>query len=876
MPIMKSFFTLLFAVIITISASSQQAARMSGEVLVMTTPKGNIEQIVSAAQQKVGVLPALKVDELVSAPMRTWKLSFNENQISMREMLYTLQKIDGVKFAQVNHIVADRVTTPNDPFYGQQWHHNQQGDHDIDSDLAWDITTGGVTATGDEIVVCVVETSGTKWDQADIIDNHWTNNNEIPNNGIDDDNNGYIDDIDGWNSSNNTDNIGTGNHGTQVSSMIGAKGNNGTGITGVNWDVKIMQVHMGGISESNVVAAYTYPMVMRKLYNQTNGQQGAFVVATNSSWGTDYGQPADAPIWCAMYDSLGTYGVLSCGATSNSELNIDAVGDLPTACPSEFMLAVTATDNNDVRTFSGYGQTTIDLGAPGDNVYLAGNNNYGNTSGTSFASPCVAGAIALLYSAPCTSIMAITYGDPSLGAQFVRDYIFNGVDPISNLTTETVTGGRLNVFNSLNLLIENCSNDECIIPLNLTATQQAGTLNYNLTWVATPAINSVNIRYQIQGGEWILVENISANSLVLNELLACTSYNVEISANCESGNSEWSSTYTFTTDGCCENPTNIVISNLTENSAVVTWSPVLAADSYMVIVIDPAGEQIIYNDITQTSYTISGLAACSIYDVIVTSVCVGNNPPPVSYTFTTLGCGDCQDFTYCASFGDSDLEWIDNVTLNTIDNDSGNDNGYGDYRSVSTTLEVGNEYTFSVTPGFSGSSYTEYFRVWIDYNNNGTFESNEKIADSNAGVNTTFNQTFTVPAGTPTGAVAMRVAMAYVGIFSGNPPAECGENTYGETEDYCITIIDLSSVNETSTNTFDVYPNPASDLIRWTANEKINAVKIYNAQGQLVVNETTPTHGTIDVSALESGIYIVHATNQSGLVFTKQIMIAPR
>ncbi len=842
----------------------------------MTTPKGNIEQIVSAAQQKLGVLPALKVDELVSAPMRTWKLTFNENQISMREMLYTLQKTDGVRFAQVNHIVADRVTTPNDPFYGQQWHHNQQGDHDIDSDLAWDITTGGLTATGDEIVVCVVESNGTKWDQADIIDNHWTNNNEIPNNGTDDDNNGYIDDVDGWNSSNNTDNIGTGNHGTQVSSMIGAKGDNGTGITGINWDVKIMQVHMGGISESNVVAAYTYPMVMRKLYNQTNGQKGAFVVATNSSWGTDYGQPADAPIWCAMYDSLGTYGVLSCGATSNSELNIDAVGDLPTACPSEFMLSVTATDNNDVRTFSGYGQTTIDLGAPGDNVYLAGNNNYGNTSGTSFASPCVAGAIALLYSAPCTSIMAITYGDPSLGAQFVRDYIFNGVDPVSNLTTETVTGGRLNVFNSLNLLLENCSNDECIIPLNLTATQQAGTLNYNLTWVATPAINSVNIRYQIQGGEWILVENISATSLVLNELLACTAYNVEISANCESGNSEWSSTYTFTTDGCCENPTNIVISNLTENSAVVTWSPVLAADSYMVIVINPAGEQITYNDITQTSFTISGLAACSIYDVIVTSVCVGNNPPPVSYTFSTLGCGDCQDFTYCASFGDSDLEWIDNVTLNTIDNDSGNDNGYGDYRSVSTTLEVGNEYTFSVTPGFSGSSYTEYFRVWIDYNNNGTFESNEKIADSNAGVNTTFNQTFTVPAGTPTGAVAMRVAMAYVGIFSGNPPAECGENTYGETEDYCITISDISSVKETSMNTFDVYPNPASDLIQWTASEKINAVKIYNAQGQLIVNETAPARGSIDVSALESGIYIVHATNQSGLVFTKQIMIAPR
>jgi hypothetical protein len=262
--------------------------------------------------------------------MRAWLGTFNHTQISLDEVIATLKTIPGVSLAQANHKIESRAI-PNDPFFGNQWHHQQANDKDIDTDLAWDITTGGTTAFGDDIVVCVVEPNGTKWDQPDILPNHWVNEGEIPNNGIDDDDNGYVDDYDGYNVTNGTDNISTGNHGTQVSSMIGAKGTNETGITGVNWDVKLMQVQLGNVSEANVVAAYTYPLVMRRLYNETGGERGALVVATNSSWGTDNGQPSNAPLWCAMYDSLGYYGILSCGATANNNVNIDVVGDLPTA-----------------------------------------------------------------------------------------------------------------------------------------------------------------------------------------------------------------------------------------------------------------------------------------------------------------------------------------------------------------------------------------------------------------------------------------------------------------------------------------------------------------------------------------------------------------
>jgi len=382
---------------------------------------------------------------------------------SLDAVLRDLSRHPDVEAAQFNHYVEERLV-PNDPNFGQQWHHVQSGDHDIDSDAAWDITTGGFTANGDRIVVCVIEGGGSNYNHVDLIDNHWTNPHEIPGNGIDDDNNGYVDDVDGWNTTSNNDNVAAGGHGTSVSGMIGAKGNNGTGGVGVNWDVDIMQVDMGGISESGVIAAYEYPKVMRELYTATGGAQGAFVVATNASWGIDGADPSNYPIWCAFYDDLGASGILNCGATTNSNFNVDAVGDMPTACDSDYMISVTATNNNDVRTFSGYGATTIDLGAPGDNVYLpSGSSGYGSTSGTSFASPCVAGAIALIYSAPCADLAGLAMTNPGAAADLVRGYVFDGVDVVPNLVGETVTGGRLNVANSINLALGNCGPVVCDI-----------------------------------------------------------------------------------------------------------------------------------------------------------------------------------------------------------------------------------------------------------------------------------------------------------------------------------------------------------------------------------------------------------------------------
>ena len=254
-----------------------------GDVLIMVDNNDNVQEVVSNHRNVNGVMTELSLKKVVSEPANIWLLNFNHNNISHLKMLDELYTDPHIVIAQNNHIVSERAA-PNDPSLGSQWQHQN-----IQSELAWDITTGGTTANGDDIVVCVIEGSGSDWTHPDLVGNHWTNPHETDGNGIDDDGNGYIDDYNGWNETAGNDAVGLGGHGTGVSGMIGAVGDNGSMCVGANWDVKIMQVDMGGIgwgsnpNEANVIAAYTYPLVLRQDYNNSGGSLGAFVVATNAS-----------------------------------------------------------------------------------------------------------------------------------------------------------------------------------------------------------------------------------------------------------------------------------------------------------------------------------------------------------------------------------------------------------------------------------------------------------------------------------------------------------------------------------------------------------------------------------------------------------------
>ena len=405
----------------------------------------------------------LHTEKMVSAHMNIYLFNYDKNTATIDQAIAKMYNNTGVKIAQRNHRIEQRAV-PNDTEFGSQWQYVQANDRDIDADEAWDVTTGGVTPDGDSIVVCVID-DGANLAHPDLIPNIWTNAHEIPNNGIDDDNNGFVDDVMGWNAYDDNDEIEHTffweGHGSAVAGIVGAKGNNGEGVAGVNWDVKLMVVKGGG-GEAEALAAYSYPLACRKLYNETNGAQGAFVVATNASWGVDGGQAASAPLWCAMYDTLGVYGILNAGATINGNENVDVFGDLPTQCGSDYLISVTNTNQQDTKvTQAGYGAMSIDLGAPGEGTWtvndLPNATGYSGFGGTSGATPHVAGTIALLYSVPCSEYSMLAKNDPQQAALKARQFILEGVDANSSLDGITVTGGRLNVNNAVQALVNTCS-----------------------------------------------------------------------------------------------------------------------------------------------------------------------------------------------------------------------------------------------------------------------------------------------------------------------------------------------------------------------------------------------------------------------------------
>ena len=380
-------FVLLFLFLhwLPVQAVSQRQAHVPGELLVNLRQPAFPEQLLQRYQLQ---FPAktLRLEKQVARSLNIWLFRTNENDSDEQAALEWLNRQPEVGAAQLNRLLEYRgaqppLLFPNDPLFAQQWQHRNTGatggvpNADLDSELAWDITTGGITELGDTIVVAVID-GGIAYEHEDLRDNMWRNYHEIPGDGFDNDGNGYTDDFRGWNVFQKNDNIlgnATG-HGTPVSAIIGAKGNNGKGVAGINWDVKLLFVAGSGV-EAAILEAYDYVLNARKRYNATNGQEGAFVVAVNCSWGLNQGQPAAAPMWCAAFDSLGAAGILGVAATANMPWNVDLVGDLPTACPSDFLVSVTSLDKNDLKApNAAWGAKSIDLGAYGREVFTAGIN----------------------------------------------------------------------------------------------------------------------------------------------------------------------------------------------------------------------------------------------------------------------------------------------------------------------------------------------------------------------------------------------------------------------------------------------------------------------------------------------------------------------
>lgn len=858
------------------------------------------------------------LDRQLSTHMNIYLLEFNPFKIGQMEALSMVNRQPGVTIVQNNHLVEIRAV-PNDPEFGDQWHHQNTGQGggtvgaDIKSYEAWDITTGGQNALGHDILVCILEQ--VNFTHNDLLPNRWTNPNEIAGNGIDDDGNGYIDDIYGWDLQSNSGNLPTANsgHGTTVAGMIGAKGNNSLGVVGANWDVKMINVTgYNTSSEASVVSAYNYPLTLRKMYNASGGTQGALVVSTNASWGIDGANPNNYPIWCAFYDTLGTHGILNCGATTNSNLNVDVSGDMPTACPSQYMVGVGRSDRND-NFAGGYGLNTINFVAPGINVRSTANTNaYTTTTGTSFSSPLTAGVIALLYSIPCPSFAQIVLGNPKQGADFVFDALMQGVDQKPQLLNFFQTGGRINVKTSMDLLM-NWTCSSCFAPGNLIASS-VGDHNITITYDNVVDADIYTIYYQEQGaGTWSSVTTTNT-TYTFNGLNACSTYNIYIESTCDIEQSLATPTLTVNTTGCgaCID--------------LAYCEPTVTNPSVVVQVQSPAGVQTNYTGYTLTSgwgaslnnvfahgnlvlvnsggatptegcaALVNAAAVNGNIAVAVRGTCnfslkalnaqnagaIGliliNNQGTAPATMADGGEGPqitipvvmvtqaqgaallthLQGGNSAVGFIGQQSEWIESFNFDGNLVTSGDDGGYRPAQTSLFNVTRNQSYNFTVTPGHGGQQpLQQYVRIWIDADHSGTFDAGELVFDPGTPSVGSINGSITIPGTALTGSTRMRVQMAYQGYGAGALPGTCGSFQSGEVEDYCIDIASGVICNFTAVNTIN---QPACATVQ---------------DGSIAVNMSggTPgytyswSNGAGNVSSqtgLDAGSYNVLVTDQSG------------
>ena len=384
--------------------------------------------------------------------MQVVKLPSN---LSVNDAIAEYRKNPDILYVQPNYIYHTAALTPNDPSYNLQWGlNNTENLHaDINAPDAWGVSTGS-----NAVIVAVIDT-GVDYNHPDLSSNIWINPGEsgLDNqgfdkrfNGIDDDNNEYIDDWHGWNFYQGNNDPMDGNtgsyHGTHCAGILGAAGNNGVGVCGVNWNVTIMPLRttdVSGLSNSS-------SNIMAINYASSN----AAGIISNSWGGYSYDQ--------ALKDAIDNSPALVVCAAGNDNVNTDLNPFYPASFNSTNLISVAATDSSDNKaSFSNYGQISVDLAAPGVNIYSTKKDStYQFKSGTSMATPFVAGVAALVKST-----------NPLLTNNQIKNIIFNNIDVKPSLSGKVNTSGRLNAYKAV-LAAQRMAQPEMI-----------GVVRHNNTWL---------------------------------------------------------------------------------------------------------------------------------------------------------------------------------------------------------------------------------------------------------------------------------------------------------------------------------------------------------------------------------------------------------
>ena len=287
---------------------------------------------------------------------------------SVEKILQEYQKDPNVVYAEIDQIIHLKATTPNDISYSQLWALNNTGQSgglsnaDINAPEAWDISQGS-----NDVVVAVLDT-GIDYTHGDLVDNIWTNPGEIPGNGIDDDNNSYIDDIHGIDTGDNdTDPMDIEGHGSHVAGTIGARGNNNLGVVGVNWNVSIIACKIFSLSTSQDIEAFASDAAECLDYlADLKVNHGVNIVATNNSWGW-IGTPSQTLM--DAIDRQRQAGILFVAAAGNDALDNDRYLDNPSSYYYPNVISVAAsTDSDTLAFFSNYGKRSVHVAAPGVDI----------------------------------------------------------------------------------------------------------------------------------------------------------------------------------------------------------------------------------------------------------------------------------------------------------------------------------------------------------------------------------------------------------------------------------------------------------------------------------------------------------------------------
>lgn len=332
-----------------------------------------------------------------------------------------------------------------DPRYAEQWGLNNDGhtggtaDADINAPEMWEHLTGDKN-----IIIAVIDT-GINYNHPDLKNNVWVNPGEIPGNNIDDDNNGVVDDVHGFNAISNTgDPMDDHGHGSHCSGIIGAEGQNYDGGRGVMQEATVIGCKFlsadGGGSTYGAIACLDY---LRNL--KTRSENPVDIFATSNSWG---GGPASQ----ALQDAIQAHqnlGILFIAAASNDSADNDAVDTFPADYPLANIVSVAATDNKDEKAwFSNYGKRTVHVGAPGVDILSSVlGNDYESMSGTSMATPFVAGLAGM-----------IKANNPALSYMQVKNLLMAGGTPVPSLEGKTISGRRIRAVDQNGLGSLTCEN----------------------------------------------------------------------------------------------------------------------------------------------------------------------------------------------------------------------------------------------------------------------------------------------------------------------------------------------------------------------------------------------------------------------------------